>query len=132
MRYLSTRDNTVRVTAAEAIAKGLAGDGGLFVPEVIPQLPAGAMEKLCEMNYRQRAVYVMEMYLDGYTAAELSDFTERAYSPKGFDTPEIAPVVTMDDKTHVLELWHDYRNSAQTKHLASTELYQYLKVQYSD
>ncbi len=106
MRYLSTRDTNIRITASEAIAQGLSRDGGLFVPETVPTLPKNAISELCQMDYRQRAVYIMKMFLEDYTVAELSDFTERAYGPKGFDTPAIAPVYTLDDGTYFLELWH--------------------------
>jgi threonine synthase len=106
MQYISTRNKNIRLTSAEAIAQGLSRDGGLFVPEVLPKLPEDALTKLRDMTYRQRAVYVMQMFLSDYTAAELADFTERAYSPSGFDTDKIAPVHKLDDKTHFLELWH--------------------------
>ena len=106
MRYVSTRDSKTRVTAARAIEMGLSADGGLFVPEVLPRLPKGAMEELRTMSYRQRAVYVMKLFLEDYTVAELTDYTQRAYGPRGFDTPEVAPVYKLDGNTHFLELWH--------------------------
>jgi len=106
MRYVSTRDKNVRVTAAEAIAKGLAGDGGLFVPETIPALPEGAIPALCAMDYHRRAVYVMKLFLEDYSEAELTDFAARAYSAAHFDAPAVAPTVPLDGDTHVLELWH--------------------------
>ena len=85
---------------------GLSEDGGLFVPEVIPTLPEGALSELREMNYRQRAVYVMRLFLPDYSVAELTDTVSRAYSPGGFDTPAIAPVKMLDRNTGFLELWH--------------------------
>lgn len=106
MRYVSTRDAGHTVTSAGAIAQGLSADGGLFVPETLPKLPAGALEKLRAMDYRQRAVYVMKLFLEDYSAAELTDFALRAYGPRGFDTPRIAPVRRLDARTHFLELWH--------------------------
>ena len=107
MYYLSTRDKTLRFTPAQAIAQGLSRDGGLFVPETIPQLPAGAMDKLKDMTYQQRAAYVMGLYLDGlHSMEELGGFAERAYGPDKFDTPAVAPVRKVDDATYCLELWH--------------------------
>ncbi len=106
MQYVSTRDTGRAVTAAMAIERGLSTDGGLFVPAQLPSLPAGALESLRRMDYRQRAVYVMKLFLEDYTTAELADFAARAYGPKGFDTPKIAPVRSLDASTHVLELWH--------------------------
>ncbi|MCL2562756.1 MAG: threonine synthase [Oscillospiraceae bacterium] len=119
MRYLSTRDKAVRVTAANAMAKGLAPDGGLFVPEVLPGLSARQIESLCGMSYGQRAVYIMGAFLKDFTSAEINGFAERAYSAKGFDTPAIAPLVGLGAEAGVgrpgsvaptdtwfLELWH--------------------------
>ncbi len=106
MRYISTRDSKNAVSSAGAIAQGLSVDGGLFVPETLPALPKGAIEELCEMSYRQRAVYVMKLFLEDYTVAELTDFVTRAYGPKGFDTPAVAPVRRLAPGTHFLELWH--------------------------
>lgn len=106
MHYQSTRDKKVGISAAEAIAQGLSRDGGLFVPENIPLLPEGALENLTAMSYTERAVFVMKMFLDDFTDAELRDFAAKAYSMKGFDHPNIAPVFKMDEKTSFLELWH--------------------------
>ena len=117
MYYLSTRDKTLRFTPAQAIAQGLSRDGGLFVPETIPQLPAGAMDKLKDMTYQQRAAYVMGLYLDGFTQEELGGFAERAYGPDKFDTSAVAPLRKVDDATYCLELWHGPTSVSYT-HLA--------------
>jgi len=106
MRYLSTRDKTKRMTAAGAIAEGLSNDGGLYVPVVLTSLAGNAIETLRAMSYQQRAVYIMGSYLDDFSAAEITAFADRAYSEKGFDHPEIAPVHTLSAGTHFLELWH--------------------------
>ena len=106
MRYLSTRDKSVRVTAARAMAQGLAPDGGLFVPEVLPGLSEGQIKSLCEMSYQQRAVYIMGAFLKDFTSAEINGFAEKAYSTEGFDTPAIAPLEKLTDDTWFLELWH--------------------------
>jgi len=105
MYYQSTRDKNIHLTAAEAIAQGLSRDGGLFVPETIPTLPQDAISRMCEMNYRQRAEYIMSLYLDGFTSEELNSYCAAAYGDN-FDHPGVAPVHTLDDSTHVLELWH--------------------------
>ena len=64
MKYISTRDASLSLTAAEAIAQGLSRDGGLFVPETIPVFAPGFLEKLCKMTYAQRSAAVMGLYLD--------------------------------------------------------------------
>ena len=106
MYYLSTRDKTLRFTPAQAIAQGLSREGGLFVPEQIPQLPEGALERMKDMTYQQRAAYVMGLYLDGFSQEELADFALKAYGPDKFDTPAVAPIRKVDDNTYCLELWH--------------------------
>ena len=106
MRYLSTRDKSVRVTAAGAMARGLAPDGGLFVPEVLPGLSESQIKSLCGMRYQQRVVYIMGAFLKDFTSAEISGFAERAYSTRGFDTPAIAPLAKVTEDSWFLELWH--------------------------
>ena len=68
MFYTSTRDKSVRVTAAEAIAKGISSEGGLFVPTEIPEISAEFIEKLVPMTYIERAkevqLEVEEIYMN--------------------------------------------------------------------
>ncbi len=105
MKYYSTRDKKNVVTAAQAIAQGLALDGGLFVPETIPSVTLAEIEKLCKMDYRERAVAIMGRYLDEFTQDELTAFVSDAYSDN-YDCKEIAPTRFLNDNTGVLELWH--------------------------
>ena len=106
MYYLSTRDKSLHYTPAQAIAQGLSREGGLFVPEQLPRLPEYALEEMKNMTYQQRAVYVMGLYLDGFTQEELAQFAGRAYGSDKFDTDEVAPLRRVDDATYCLELWH--------------------------
>jgi len=106
MRYISTRDNTIQYSASQAIAQGLAKDGGLLTPVYIPKLPGKALEDLTEMAYQQRAVYIMKMFLEEFSVKELTDYANAAYGPDKFDSPAVAPVRTVDGNTHCLELWH--------------------------
>lgn len=106
MKYISTRDASLRYTAAQAIAQGLSRDGGLFLPESIPQLDGAALEELAQLSYVERAVRVMKLYLDEFTQDELREYAQKAYGAAKFDTPDVAPLTQMDDATSVLELWH--------------------------
>ena len=106
MRYISTRDNSVQYTASQAIAQGLAKDGGLLTPFYIPKLPNKALEDLKSMAYQQRAVYIMKQFLEEFSVKELTDFANAAYGPEKFDSPAVAPVNTVEGSTHCLELWH--------------------------
>jgi threonine synthase len=105
MKYYSTRDKNLRVTAAEAMAMGIAPDGGLFVPEEIPQVSAAELRALGAMDYRGRAVDIMRRYLPDFSEAELADFAAHAYAGN-YDDAAIAPLRFTDDGTACLELWH--------------------------
>ena len=74
MQYISTRDREQQFSAAQAISKGLADDGGLLTPVYLPKLPRRSLEELKNMSYQQRAVYVMKLFLDGFSVKELTDF----------------------------------------------------------
>ena len=106
MRYLSTRNKTLRFSAAEAITQGLARDGGLFVPEILPRLTTNSIKSMCDMSYQQRAVYVMSPFLDEFSASEIGNYVNKAYNSINFDVPEIAPLRSVDKNTFFLELWH--------------------------
>lgn len=101
--YKSTRSGQNTVTASQAILKGLAEDGGLFVPTAIPKLSV-SVEELAKMSYQETAYAVMKEFLTDFTKEELMDCIEKAYDSK-FDTEEIAPLVNADG-TYFLELFH--------------------------
>ena len=103
MFYRSTRDDSVKVTASQAILKGLAADGGLFVPESIPSLDK-SLEELSKMTYKEVAYEVMKLMLDDFTEEELKSCIDRAYDSK-FDTEEMTPLVKVEDE-YFLELFH--------------------------
>ena len=105
MMYTSTRDSGKRVSAARAIASGLAPDGGLFVPEVIPTVDREMLGKLCGMRYQDRALFVLEQYLEDFSRAELEEDVAAAYGSQ-FDDAAVAPVKLLRDGTAVLELYH--------------------------
>ena len=83
--------------------KGLATDGGLFVPNEIPKLDV-SVEELAKMSYQETAYAVMKLFLTDFTEEELKNCIEKAYDSK-FDTPEIAPLVEAKD-AYYLELFH--------------------------
>ena len=101
--YNSTRNSDIAVTASEAILKGLAADGGLFVPERIPKLDV-TMDQLKGMSYQETAYAVMKQFLTDFTEEELKHCIDSAYDSK-FDTEVIAPLVKAEDIYH-LELFH--------------------------
>lgn len=101
--YRSTRDQNTAVKASEAILKGLAEDGGLFVPDHIPALQV-ALDKLPGMSYQETAYEVMKLFLTDFTEEELKSCIAAAYDEK-FDTPLIAPLKEVDGVWY-LELFH--------------------------
>ena len=103
LQYVSTRDASEVVSASQAILKGLANGGGLFVPTFIPKLDV-SLEDLSKMTYQQTAYEVMKLFLTDFTKEELENCINRAYDAK-FDTEEIAPLVYADG-AYYLELFH--------------------------
>ena len=103
LMYKSTRSNDTRVTASQAILKGLADDGGLFVPESIPKLSV-SIDELAGLSYQETAYIVMKEFLTDFTEEELKKCINNAYDSK-FDTKEIAPLVKADG-ANFLELFH--------------------------
>ncbi len=101
--YGSTRGGECKVTASRAILKGLASDGGLFVPERIPSLDV-TIEELAKMTYQETAYVVMKQFLTDFTEEELKGCITRAYDDK-FDTKEIAPIKKAG-AMYFLELFH--------------------------
>ena len=101
--YRSTRNNEETAKASEAILRGLAGEGGLYVPEQIPALNV-SMEELSKMRYQDVAYEVMKLFLTDFTEEELRHCINSAYDKK-FDTPRIAELVKKDG-AYFLELFH--------------------------
>ena len=101
--YKSTRNSEKTVTASQAILKGLAEDGGLFVPVSIPKLPV-RLGELKNMNYQETAYAVMKEFLTDFTEEELRNCITKAYDSK-FDTEDIAPLAKAHD-AYFLELYH--------------------------
>lgn len=101
--YTSTRNHKTRITASQAILKGLAEDGGLFVPERIPMLPM-PLSELAGKPYQETAYEVMRLFLTDFTEEELRGCISSAYDGK-FDTEEIAPLVSANGAWY-LELFH--------------------------
>ncbi len=101
--YSSTRNNKVKVTASQAILKGLADDGGLFVPDELPKLTV-SLADLGKMSYQEIAYEVMKLFLTDFTQEELKYCISHAYDDK-FDTKDIAQLKEADG-AYYLELFH--------------------------
>ena len=105
MNYISTRTKeSEKQTASYVIKRGLAPDGGLYVPESLPVLDKSDIEKLVSMSYTERATYILSLFLTDYSEEELKNAAEAAYSKEKFGGPA-APISKVGDD-YFLELWH--------------------------
>ncbi len=105
MNYVSTRDNSVKVSAAKAISLGISADGGLFLPESIPVLTAEEFEILKVSNYKERARLVLSKFLTDFSAEEIEACVEGAYTGS-FGAENPAPISVLGADISVLGLWH--------------------------
>ena len=101
--YSSTRGAQGQIKASEAILRGLAPDGGLYVPDHIPALEK-SLSEISQMDYQSVAYEVMKLLLSDYTEEELKYCISHAYDSK-FDTEEIAPLSEAAGAFY-LELYH--------------------------
>ncbi|MBR2448061.1 MAG: threonine synthase, partial [Clostridia bacterium] len=91
MGYISTRDKSVKVTAAKAISQGISAEGGLFVPENFPVLTAEDFKTLSGLDYIGRAKYILKGFLDDFTEEEVDYCVKGAYTGS-FDNEQPAPI----------------------------------------
>ncbi|MFZ5986485.1 MAG: threonine synthase [Bacillota bacterium] len=106
MQYESTRGGLKSVLSAEAIKRGIAPDGGLFVPEECVVLTMEEIENMVDMSYQERAIYILRHYLTDYSDVEIAECVNSAYRSDKFGSSDIAPVHRLNENVHVLELWH--------------------------
>ncbi len=105
MSFFSTRGESC-VTASQAILRGIAPDGGLYVPAMIPAVSPERLTKLTDMSYEERTVAVLKRFLEDFSLREIEDAVHAAYSPERFRDPAVAPAKKLDEATWVLELFH--------------------------
>jgi len=105
MFYTSTRDNSVKVSSAEAIAQGISKDGGLFIPTEIPSISKDFIDSLVPLSYIERAKKVLSLYLTDFTADEIAMCVEGAYKEGKFSSEKVAPLADYNENASILELW---------------------------
>ncbi len=103
MEFIGTRGEG-KVTGAEAVVKGIAEDGGLFVPASFPQVTPAEMEEMLGMDYPERAALILKKYFGEYPEEELLEELKKAYS--SFEDGDPAPLVKVENGTFILELFH--------------------------
>lgn len=107
MRYVSTRGSAPPVGFVAATLAGIAPDGGLYVPETIPQFSPKDIEAMRGLSYTEIACRVMEPYVAG-DSLSLNTFREHmrnAYESDVWESRQVAPVVKLEHGLHVLELF---------------------------
>ncbi|PLN83228.1 threonine synthase [Aspergillus taichungensis] len=107
-KYLSTRGASYGLSFEDVVLKGLASDGGLFIPEEIPSLPANWESEWRDLSFEDLAFQIMSLYVSSseIPPEDLKDIIKRSYST--FRHPERTPLVELDAKKHLhlLELFH--------------------------
>lgn len=103
MFYISTRGQTRPHTFSEAVEAGLATDGGLFLPEKLPDI-SSHLTTWEGLSYAELAAEFFQLFAPEIPAKEWKTMTKEAYSH--FDSPDVAPLKKLSDQTYVLELWH--------------------------
>ena len=106
MDYVSTRNRERKVSAAYAIANGIAPDGGLYCPTSFPALTEADWKTLAESDYKGRSALILGKFLTDFSAEELADFAAKAYADEKFGGADTAPVVKLTEGKNLLELWH--------------------------
>lgn len=103
MLYISTRGQTRPHSFTEAVEAGLATDGGLFLPEKLPDI-SGKLAAWAGLSYAELAAEFFQLFAPEIPAEEWQTMTQAAYAR--FDSPDVAPLKKLSDQTYVLELWH--------------------------
>ena len=104
MKFISTRGKSEAPNAATAIARGLAEDGGLYVPEIFPSITDSELKEMLTADYSERACTVLHKYLEEYDKDELLVACKTAYAK--FENADAAPLVKISDNLFIMELFH--------------------------
>ena len=105
MNYVSTRDKSVKVSAAKAIAQGISVEGGLFVPDTFPTFTKEDFIKLSKLDYKEKAKFILKFFLNDFTDKEIEYCVNGAYTGS-FDNEQPAPISLIGENANILELWH--------------------------
>lgn len=105
IKYISTRGNKKKYLFSEVVLKGIASDGGLFVPIIIPQIRRNELKELVNASYHERAIFVFKKFQLDFSENKIEQIVKNAYS-SNFDASEIAPLVHLKKDEYLLELWH--------------------------
>lgn len=103
MKFISTRGETPALGFSDAVATGLAPDGGLYLPERMPDL-SGELGRMAGLDYPSLCFEFMRVFATDIPAEELRGLVAKSYAR--FTDPAIAPLRPLAKGLYVLELWH--------------------------
>ena len=103
MKFVSTRGRSEAVSFTEAVATGLAPDGGLYLPEILPSI-GDQLNDWDGLGYRELCFEFFKLFATDISTAVLQGVINRAYD--SFTNPDIAPLKKIGHNLHVLELFH--------------------------
>jgi threonine synthase len=104
MKFVSTRGQTPALSFSDAVATGLAPDGGLYLPETLPQFSAADLDRFEPLPYAELCFEFLKHFATDIEQTTLRELIEQSYTT--FSHPDIAPIVKLDEHTSVLELFH--------------------------
>ena len=104
MKFVSTRGQTPSLGFSDAVATGLAPDGGLYLPETLPQFTAADLARFEPLPYADLCFEFLKNFATDIEPSVLRALIAKSYTT--FSHPDIAPIVKLDDRTSVLELFH--------------------------
>src|SRR5882757_5336853 len=104
MKFISTRGQTPALGFSDAVATGLAPDGGLFLPETLPAFTAADLERFAKLGYAELCFEFLLNFATDIPAETLRAIVARSYTT--FSDPAIAPLKQLDARLYVLELFH--------------------------
>ncbi|KAK3955897.1 tryptophan synthase beta subunit-like PLP-dependent enzyme [Pseudoneurospora amorphoporcata] len=105
-RYLSTRGEDSGLSFEDVVLKGLASDGGLYIPEEVPVVPESVWQSWKDLSFTDLAYNIISLYISPseIPAEDLKDIINRSYAT--FRTPDVTPLVHLQGSIHLLELFH--------------------------
>ncbi len=103
MKYISTRGGMAPQSFSQILLGGLAPDGGLTVPHMIPPVNASELKYWRALGYRELAFEIISKFVDDIPAADLKALIDKSYTREAFGSDQITPVATLDTGLHILE-----------------------------
>ncbi len=104
MKYISTRNSKIKVSFIETFLNGLALDGGLYIPKIIPKFSKSSFYRLSKLKYHELAFEIIKIFTDKtFSNSELKKIIKKSYS--SFSTKEVIKLSKIETY-NLLELYH--------------------------